>query len=367
MTASVTQTTQHRKIIHIDMDAFYASVEQRDNPELRKRPVIVGGKPNGRGVVAAASYEAREFGVKSAMPSAQAYRRCPQAIFVKPRFKEYQAVSKQIHSVFRSFSTLVEPLSLDEAYLDVTHSSIFNGSAVLIAKEIRSQIKQQTKLIASAGVSYNKFLAKIASDYDKPDGLYCIVPADGESFVSTLPIGRFYGVGRATETRMHELGIFTGSDLRQWSLAELQLEFGKSAQYYFNVARGIDNRPVHSSRTRKSIGSETTFAQNLHEATEMEAVLKRLAERVVSDMQTKALEGSTLSIKVRFANFDTYTRSHSQPGGIRRLEDATRQLPYLLARALEENNAQPVRLLGVSISGLKPLDPEAATQLQLKF
>ncbi len=354
-----------RKIIHIDMDAFYASVEQRDNPALRGRPVIVGGRPNGRGVVAACSYEAREFGIHSAMPSAEAGRRCPQAEFIKPRFSVYQSVSKQIHTVFREFSTLVEPLSLDEAYLDVTESTLLNGSATRIAEEIRSIILQRTGLTASAGVSYNKFLAKIASDMNKPNGLFTILPADGEAFVATLPIGKFYGVGKATEARMHEHGIHTGADLRAWTLPELSAVFGKSAQYYFNVARGLDSRPVRSSRTRKSIGSENTFGENLTNFNDMLTVLERLADKVTEHLQQKELRASTLTIKVRFANFDTFTRSHSQPGGIRNAEQAKRVLPFLLKRALEEHQQASVRLLGVSLSGLEPDNEQDYFQLEL--
>jgi len=259
------------------MDAFYASVEQRDNPALKGKPVIVGGKPNGRGVVAACSYEARQFGIHSAMPSAEAGRRCPHAEFVKARFSVYQQVSKQIQSVFREFSELVEPLSLDEAYIDVTDTELMAGSATRIAEEIRSLILQRTELTASAGVSYNKFLAKIASDVNKPDGLFTILPTDGEAFVAGLPIGRFYGVGKATESRMQELGIHTGADLRQWRLEELRSVFGKSAQYYFNVARGVDHRPVHQSRGRKSIGSERTFGENL---TNVDIMLEELNSQV---------------------------------------------------------------------------------------
>ena len=233
-----------RKIIHVDMDAFYASVEQRDDPKLKGLPVIVGGKPNGRGVVAACSYEARKFGVRSAMPSAEAYRRCPQAVFVKSRFDAYKEASKQIHTVFNEFTDLVEPLSLDEAYLDVSNNTLFSGSAYRLAREIKTMIWERTQLVASAGVSYNKFLAKIASDYDKPDGIYCILPEDGESFVASLAVGRIHGVGKVTEQRMHALGIHTGADLRRWSEEELSLEFGKSARYYYLVARGIDHRPV---------------------------------------------------------------------------------------------------------------------------
>ena len=354
-----------RKIIHVDMDAFYASVEQRDNPALRGRPVIVGGSPNGRGVVAACSYEAREFGIHSAMPSSEAGRRCPHAEFVRARFSVYQSVSQQIHAIFREFSSLVEPLSLDEAYLDVTDSTLLGGSATRIAQEIRSIILQRTGLHASAGVSYNKFLAKIASDINKPNGMFTILPADGEAFVAALPIGKFYGVGKATETRMHELGITTGADLRTWTLSELSIEFGKSAQYYYNVARGIDHRPVRSSRTRKSIGSETTFGENLTNTNEMLNVLERLADRVCNELEEKALRASTLTIKVRFANFDTYTRSHSHAGGFCDATIPKRMLPFLLQRALHQRKHGSVRLLGVSLSGLSPVDELAQQQLEL--
>jgi len=318
-----------RKIIHIDMDAFYASVEQRDNRALRGRPV------DGRGVVAACSYEARVFGIRSAMPSSEAGRRCPHAEFIKPRFSVYQNVSRQVHAVFREFSPLVEPLSLDEAYIDVTECTVLDGSATRIAEEIRAVILQRTGLTASAGVSYNKFLAKIASDMNKPDGLFTILPADGESFVAALPIGKFYGVGKATESRMHRLGIQTGGDLRAWTLAELSAEFGKSAQYYYNVARGIDLRPVRATRTRKSIGSETTFGENLSQFDDMIVVLEKLAERVIHEMQNKELCASTITIKVRFANFDTFTRSHTQAGGISDASTAKQLLPFLLQRGLE--------------------------------
>jgi len=354
-----------RKIIHIDMDAFYASVEQRDNPALRGKPVIVGGRPNGRGVVAACSYEARKFGVHSAMPSSEAGRRCPQAEFVRPRFEVYQSVSKQIHAVFREFSDEVEPLSLDEAYLDVTDSELLDGSATRIAQEIRQCILTQTRLTASAGVSYNKFLAKIASDMDKPDGLYTILPEDGAAFVAALPIGKFYGVGKATETRMHELGIHNGNDLRLWSLAELQSEFGKSAQYYFNVARGIDHRQVRARRSRKSIGSETTFGENLNKAGDMVEVLEKLADKVTAKLSDKQLRAGTVTIKVRFANFDTYTRGHSVKNGIREADDVKRILPFLLQRALETRRHASVRLLGVSLSGIENDDEDHLRQLEL--
>lgn len=349
------------------MDAFYASVEQRDNPALRGKPVIVGGRPDGRGVVAACSYETRQFGVHSAMPSAEAVRRCPDAIFVKSRFDVYRQVSLQIHSVFSEFSTLVEPLSLDEAYLDVTDTELFGGSAVRIAREIKLMILQRTGLVASAGVSYNKFLAKIASDFDKPDGLYCILPENGERFVAELPIGRFYGVGAATEARMHELGIQTGADLRQWTLPDLEQHFGKSAGYYFNVSRGVDYREVRSSRTRKSIGSETTFLSNLHDIDDMLQHLKLLCEKIFSKLDERDLLCTTVSIKVRFANFDTLTRAHSIQTGIQHVEQATRMMPFLLNKALDGQQRVSVRLLGVSVSGLQKASSVQYRQLELEL
>ncbi len=358
--------TTPRKIIHVDMDAFYASVEQRDNPELRGKPVIVGGKPDGRGVVAACSYEARQFGVRSAMPSAEAARRCPDAIFVKTRFDVYRQVSQQVHAVFKEFSTQIEPLSLDEAYLDVTGSELFNGRAVRIAREIKLMILQRTGLVASAGVSYNKFLAKIASDFDKPDGLHCILPEDGERFVAELPIGQFYGVGAATEARMHEIGIRCGADLRQWHLADLQQHFGKSARYYYDVARGIDHREVRAARKRKSIGSETTFARNLTDVDEMQAHLDALCEKLFKKLIERGLSCTTLSIKVRFPNFDTLTRAHSVPTGMTHPEQAQRMVPFLLRKALHGQQRPAVRLLGVSLSGLKHAS-DMAQQLELQL
>ncbi|MFK7893730.1 MAG: DNA polymerase IV [Granulosicoccus sp.] len=367
-----------RKIIHVDMDAFYASVEQRDNPELRGKAVIVGGKPNGRGVVAACSYEARAFGVHSAMPSAEAGRRCPQAVFVKPRFEAYQAVSRQIQAVFREFTSLVEPLSLDEAYLDVTGNTLFDGSALLLAREIKALILERTDLVASAGVSYNKFLAKIASDHDKPDGLFCIRPEEGAAFAAALAIGKFHGIGKVTESRMHELDIFSGADLRHWCLDELESHFGKNAQYYYSAARGIDDRPVRASRTRKSIGSERTFSSNIESPEQMLQVLRELSGELLEDLQDKQLAAATLNIKVRFGDFDTLTRSYSPGSGFVDNAIALRTLPHLLEKALSVRGADRkehrqntayvglngVRLLGVSFSSLQPLDGRAPRQLE---
>ena len=354
-----------RRIIHVDMDAFYASVEQRDDPGLAGRPVVVGGPPNGRGVVAACSYEARRFGIRSAMPSAEAGRRCPDAVFVPPRFDVYRAVSATIHGTFREFTAAIEPLSLDEAYLDVTDAALVGGSAVRTARAIKRLIRERTGLVASAGVSYNKFLAKVASDHDKPDGLFWVLPEDGEAFVATLPIGRFHGVGPVTEARMIELGIRTGADLARWSLEALTAEFGSQALYYHRVARGVDDRPVRSTRIRKSLGSERTFGTNLTRRGDMLAFLERLADEVLVDLAARELAGATLTVKVRFADFETLTRAHGQ--GSRALDAASvrRTLPFLLDRALATRERHQVRLLGVTISSLAAVDAARPVQLEL--
>jgi len=288
---------EKRKIIHIDMDAFFAAVEQRDQPEYRYKPVIVGGSPEDRGVVAACSYEARKFGIHSAMASAKAKKLCPDAIFLRPRFNVYRQVSTEIQAIFRSFTDQVEPLSLDEAYLDVTECTLHKGSATLIAKALKQKIKRQTGLTASAGVSYNKFLAKIASDMDKPDGLFLIKPEQGEEFIAQLPIRKFFGVGKATEKKMNALGIFTGTDLKQWSKENLVTKFGKTGHYYFNVARGIDNRPVKNSRVRKSLGTETTFSQDLSDVSLMLSQLNTLAHQVAEQISSLSEPTTNCSVK----------------------------------------------------------------------
>ena len=252
-----------RKIIHIDMDAFYAAIEQRDFPQYKDKPVVVGGNPNSRGVVATCSYEARKYGIHSAMPSYRAYRLCPQAVFVRPRFVAYKEASEKIKEIFYQYTSLVEPLSLDEAYLDVTNSTKCSGSATLIAKEIKRKIFEKIQLTASAGVSYNKFLAKIASDFQKPDGLTVVLPQEGEEFVKKLKIRQFHGVGKVTEKKMHQLGIYTGADLKKLNLEELKQHFGKFSEYLYKVARAIDNRPVKILWQRKSIGKETTFSKDI--------------------------------------------------------------------------------------------------------
>lgn len=338
---------KQRKIIHVDMDAFFASVEQRDFPELKGKPLIVGGQPDSRGVVAACSYEARKFGIHSAMSSARAFRLCPEAIFVRPRFEAYKEVSNQIREIFWRYASEVEPLSLDEAYLDVTYTESFNGSATLIAKAIKSEILAETGLTASAGVSYNKFLAKIASDMDKPNGLYLIRPEQGQGFVSKLPIGKFHGIGPATEAKMKNLGIHTGNDLRQKTLTELNERFGKSGQYYYNIARAIDERPVRSQRIRKSLGKETTFAEDILSVPELTNILLGLAEQVIESLSKHNMQGRTVTVKVKYADFQQVTRAQTLDHSIG-FAGLQEWIPKLLART--EAGHKPVRLVGLSLS-----------------
>ena len=353
--------TPQRKIIHIDMDAFFASVEQRDQPELQGKPVIVGGQPNSRGVVAACSYEARQFGIHSAMPCSRAVKLCPQAIFVPPRFDAYKTVSKITHEIFWHYATEVEPLSLDEAYLDVSHSTEFDGSATRIAEAIKKDIKAETQLIASAGVSYNKFLAKVASDIDKPDGLHVIRPAQGEAFIAALPIGDFYGVGPATETKMNRLGVKTGKDLRTKNRFELAKHFGKSADYFYQIARGIDNRPVRSTRVRKSLGKETTFKDDIYDKSVLLEQLITLTEKVFKQLETQQFAAKTVTLKIKYANFKSITRSYSDTKRFIQLSHMPNILNDLLSRT--EAGLQGIRLVGISASGLrKTMDTEQETE-----
>jgi len=360
---------KQRKIIHVDMDAFFASVEQRDFPEYLGKPLIVGGKPDSRGVVAACSYEARKFGIHSAMSCAQAYRLCPDAIFVKPRFEAYKEVSQKIREIFWRYASRVEPLSLDEAYLDVTYTADYDGSATLIAEAIRREIKEETGLTASAGVSYNKFLAKIASDMNKPDGLYVIKPEAGEAFVAALPVGKFFGVGPATEKKMHAAGFYTGADIKARSLEALQQVFGKSASYYYQIARGIDDREVRSSRTRKSLGKETTFASNILDVSKLIEHLQALAKKVYERLEQEKLYAKTITIKVKYANFQQVTRSMTLSHAITSFSEIECHIPALLK--LTEAGKMPVRLVGFSASGFaskaekKPsaTDPQLALKL----
>jgi len=338
-----------RKIIHIDMDAFYASVEQRDYPELRGKPVAVGGSLE-RGVVAAASYEARKFGVYSAMPSVIAKRKCPDLIFVKPRFDAYKAISLQIRNIFAEYTPIIEPLSLDEAYLDVTTNLKEIVSATWIAEEIRERVRAETQLTASAGVSYNKFLAKLASDHRKPDGLFVITPEMGPAFVETLPVRKFHGVGPATARKMEQLGIRTGLDLRAQTLEFLQQHFGKAGLYYYWVARGIDERPVRANRVRKSVGAENTFPIDLFTYEAAQDQLRDIIDKVWGYCERSGTRGRTITLKVKFANFRQITRSRTGEVAITTRSELEQLGDALLAPLFPV--AKGIRLLGISLSSL---------------
>jgi len=355
-------SVRQRKIIHIDMDAFYASVEQRDNPELRGRPVAVGGSRE-RGVVAAASYEARTFGVRSAMPSVTAKRMCPDLIFVKPRFDVYKAVSLQIRAIFAEHTPLIEPLSLDEAYIDVTENLQGIASATEIAQAIRAKIKAETGLTASAGVSYNKFLAKLASDHNKPDGLFVITPKMGADFVQHLPVGKFHGIGPATTAKMNGYGIHNGADLRAQSLEFLCGHFGKSGSFYYWISRGVDERRVHADRVRKSVGAENTFMTDLTDINEARAALAPIIEKVWRYCETSATRARTVTLKVKYADFQQVTRRR------------TGELPVASQAELERFSyalLEPIfpvrlgiRLLGVTLSSIEHDPPREERQLTL--
>ena len=354
---------EQRKIIHVDMDAFFASVEQRDTPALKGMPVIVGGKPTSRGVVAACSYEARKFGVHSAMPSSQAARLCPDAVFVPPRFEAYREVSQQLHAIFSDFTDLIEPLSLDEAYLDVSACALHQGSATLIAREITGRIQQDLGLSASAGVSYNKFLAKIASDVDKPAGLYVIPPEKAEAFILALPVRKFFGVGKVTELKMQGLGIHTGLDLRRWAEEDLIRRFGKAGRYYYRIARGIDERPVRPHRVRKSIGKEVTFGADLTDMDVIREHLDTLAIKVMTILQQKELVANTVTLKVKYHDFTLITRSISFMQALSADDDILEALPSLIEKT--ELGERPCRLLGVSVSSLGSPETDSFRQLSL--
>ncbi|MDR8392969.1 DNA polymerase IV [Aliifodinibius sp. S!AR15-10] len=354
-----------RKIIHIDMDAFYASVEQRDFPEYRGKPVIVGGSPEGRGVVAAASYEVRKYGVHSAMPAAKAVRLCPHAIFVKPRFEVYRKVSSQVREIFFQFTDLVEPLSLDEAFLDVTENHQDIPSATLIAQKIRELIKHQVNLNASAGVSYNKFLAKVASDLDKPDGLAVITPEKAPDFLEQLNIGEFYGIGDATEKKMHSLGIKTGADLKKWSKIDLVEHFGKTGRFYYRIVRGVDNRQVKTDRIRKSLGKERTFSEDVDDIEWINNFFDELAEKISERLKQKNVAGKTITIKVRYSDFETITRSTSFDHYIDEGSDIAEAAKILLEQT--QAGKRKVRLLGITLSNLNLNDEGIYEQLELPF
>lgn len=355
-----------RKIIHVDMDAFFASVEQRDFPQYRNKPVVVGGSPTGRGVVAAASYESRKFGIHSAMPAARAVQLCPNLIFVKPRFDVYKEVSRQIREIFFEYTDLVEPLSLDEAYLDVTQNHKNNPSATLIAKELKKRIKETTGLTASAGISGNKFLAKIASDINKPDGIFLITPEKAQKFIEALPIGKFHGVGKATQQKMELLGINTGADLKTWDEVDLVRHFGKSGHHYYRIARGIDNREVKTDRIRKSIGKERTFSEDVSDIEWIEQFLLELAQKIEHAMKPLNAAGKTITLKVRYKNFDTITRSQTLHNFTNSATEITETAKKLLQST--DVGKREVRLLGISVSSLNLTEGGAfGEQLELNF
>jgi len=360
MTTNAPPTPQ-RKIIHVDMDAFYASVEQRDDPALRGKPVAVGG--GHRGVVAAASYEARKYGVRSAMPSVTAKRRCPELIFVKPRFDTYRAVSKQIRTIFADYTDLIEPLSLDEAYLDVTEDRHGLGSARAIAEDIRRRIREETGLTASAGVSYCKFIAKLASDHRKPDGLTVITPERGAEFVASLPVSRFHGVGPKTAAKMERLGIATGADLAEWSLPALQAHFGSSADWYWRICRGIDEREVKPDRPYKSVSAERTFDEDLSDPERLAAELERIAGYAWERVERAKVLGRTVTLKVKFGDFTQITRSKSFTKPVPDLPAFTSAGQSLLSALCPVPKG--IRLLGLGLHNLEEDGAESSSQLGL--
>lgn len=359
-----------RKIIHIDMDAFYASVEQLDNPELRDKPIAVGGSSQ-RGVVSAASYEARRFGVRSAMSSIIAKRNCPDLIFVKPRFERYKEISQQIREVFHEFTDLVEPLSLDEAYLDVTENKKGLPSATLIAKQIRNRIKEKTGLNASAGISINKFIAKVASDVNKPNGQKTVPPEEVLQFLEDLDIRKFYGVGKVTAEKMYRLGIFSGKDLKEKTEEYLSEHFGKSGSHFYNVVRGIHNSEVKPHRIRKSLGAERTFRENISSEIFMLERLENISEEIEKRLAKSQVAGKTITLKIKYSDFTLQTRSKTINYYI-----SSKDLILEIAKELlyQEKMKDSVRLLGISLSNLntekgdtKENEKEISVQLKFKF
>lgn len=353
-----------RKIIHIDMDAFYASVEQRDNPDLKGKPVAVGGGSE-RGVVAAASYEARKFGVRSAMPGIQARKKCPEIVFVKPRFDVYKEISDQIKNIFHEYTDLVEPLSLDEAYLDVTKPKKGKNSATLVAKEIRERIFNELHLTASAGISFNKFLAKIASDVKKPNGMFVIHPDEAAGYIENLPIEKFHGVGKVTAQKFKKLGIHNGYDLKETPLETIIKYFGKNGLFFYNIARGIDNRLVEPERERKSVGAENTFTKNLIEKKELNEAMKEISDILCGRLVKAGVWGKTITVKIKYHDFQQVTRSKTFDNDV-----SSKDAIFNIARDLLHQNrniVKPVRLLGISISQLVPAGNMEGKQLKIRF
>ncbi len=356
-----------RKIIHIDMDAYYASVEQRENPGLLGKPVIVGGKPEERGVVSTCSYEARKFGIHSAMSTVKALRLCPTAILVSPHFDLYVKISSDINKIFHEYTDLVEPMSLDEAYLDVTENKKGMPYAVKIAREIKKEIFHKTRLTASAGVSYNKFLAKVASGYKKPDGLTIVLPEDAQEFIDKLPIGNFYGVGKVTEKVMLSLGIRTGLDLRLKSIEELTYHFGKSGIWFYNLSRGIDESPIEAYRERQSIGREITLMQDITDMNMIKEILEEIAFEVETMLKENNEKGKTLTLKIKYSDFKSITRSVT----IDNPTDSATKIFIEIEKLLLKTEAgfKKIRLLGISVSNFHPemKKPRISIQLNLPF
>lgn len=354
-----------RKIIHIDMDAFYASVEQRDFPEFRGKPLAVGGSPDGRGVVATASYEARKYGVKSAMSSRMALQLCPDLLFTYPRFDVYKQVSNHIRSIFLRYTDIIEPLSLDEAFLDVTEDKLGIGSALDIAREIKEAIREELQLTASAGVSVNKFVAKIASDLQKPDGLTFIGPSKIVKFLEQLPVDKFFGVGKVTAKKMHQLGIFTGKDLKRFSEAEMIFHFGKSGKFFFHIVRGEDNRPVKPNRISKSIGAEDTFEKDLRELEDLKTEVIKLSAKVFNRLDKSGRKGKTITLKVKFADFTQITRSKTMLDYF----GSQQEIEHLALELLENLDLQEIkiRLLGVTVSNFQTDEGDQMPDPQLKL
>ena len=351
-----------RKMIHIDMDAFYVSVEQMDNPALKGKPIAVGGNEN-RGVVSAASYEARKFGVRSALSGVLAKKYCPELIFVRPRFDRYKEISKQIQSIFHEYTDLVEPLSLDEAYLDVTHNKKGNPSATLLANEIRARILSEVGLTASAGISVNKFIAKVASDYNKPNGQKTVSGDEIVPFLENLPIQKFYGVGKVTTEKMFQLGIFTGLDLKNKTLEFLEQHFGKSGSYYYQVVRGIHNSPVQAKRTTKSVAAEHTFDVNLSSEIFMLEQLESISRQIEKRLQKHSISGKTITLKIKYSDFSLQTRSKTMPYYI-----SDKNLIFEIVKELlyQERLKDSVRLLGIALSNLNT-EQKKTVVIQLQF
>lgn len=352
-----------RKIIHVDMDAFYAAVEQRDNPALRGKPIAIGSDSS-RGVVATASYEARKYGIHSAMSSVMAKRRCRDLVFVPGNMEKYRAVSQQIRSIFHEYTDLVEPLSFDEAYLDITENTKNNPSATLIANEIRQKIFEITQLTCSAGVSYNKFLAKIASDVNKPNGTFVITPEQSEDFISKLKIERFFGIGKVTAEKMHKMGIFFGSDLRKLSLHRLNSEFGKAGAYYYQIVRGVDHRNVNPNRERKSVGGENTFSNDLAHLHELRKALVPIVEKVAERFNKVGLYGRTITLKIKMSDFSVHTKSRTLNEPILSQQALLKLSFQLIEEAYYQGMS--VRLLGVSVSNFLS-DEQEAIQLEIDW